>query len=251
MEESVSGFRERGSWPDIVEHGERISRALRECGVTGEAFEEWENWRPKPHERIDTDVSEKTADQASVAEGEGERAGKSPDEDLRTAGKRLSQSYEELGEDDTEGAMKKWQDSVDFVSRAADSAGRKMLRSVENTVYQRVMTQIAPYYFDNELISANVQRDTAGEGTDTFDFEVNINDDAMKIEVSEKLGEYDERIDRWHTDTDKDVSAAEAAEGVEVTHDELEASSAKPAEDVLTDPKSPREDDIATEDNDG
>ena len=248
MEESVSGFRRRGSWPDIVEHGERISRALRECGNEDEAFEEWEEWRPKPHERIETDVSAKTADQASVAEGEGEQAGRSPDEDLRTAGKRLSQSYEELSEDDAAGAMQKWQDSVDYVSRAADSASRKVIRSVENTVYQRVMTQIAPYYFDNELVSANVTRETSGDGSERFVFEININDDDLKAEVSEKLGEYEQQIDRWHVDTDKDVTAAEAAEGVEVTHEELDATSAKPPDERLPDPQTPDEDDEADRD---
>ena len=58
MEESVSGFKVRGTWTDIVEHGERITRALRNAGThtaSGEpsyldAFTEWDEWRPKPHE---------------------------------------------------------------------------------------------------------------------------------------------------------------------------------------------------------
>ncbi len=227
MEESISGFKRQGGWSDVVEHGERISRALRETGVTGEAFEEWEDWRPKPHERIDTDVSEKTASQASIGEGKGERAGASPDQDLKSAGERLTESYEELEADDTDAAVEKWQDSVGYVARAADSAGRKMLRSVEDTVYRRVMTQIAPYYFDNRLISANLQRSTRG-ADGRFIFEVNVNDDELKAAVSERLTEYEDTIDRWHVDTEKDVETAEAAEGVEVTEEELEATSAIP-----------------------
>ena len=250
MEENISGFLERGTWADMVEHGERISRALRECGIDSEAFHEWEDWRPKPHERIETDVSEKTADKASVSQGAGERAGKSPDEDLQTAGERLSQSYEELSDDDPAGAMEKWHDSVEYLSRAADSAGRKMLRSVENTVYQRVMTQIAPYYFDNTLVSANIQQNGSKGQDEHFIFEVNINDDDLKVEVSEKLGEYESRIDRWHVDTEKAVQSVEAAEGVEVTHDELETTSAKPPGEELTDPKSPREDGLVPDDED-
>lgn len=239
MEESVSGFKQRGSWADIVEHGERITRALRECGATDEAFEEWEEWRPKSHERMETDVSVKTADQASIAEGEGERAGKTPDEDLKTAGERLSESYAELGEDDTDAALDKWHDSVDYVARAADSAGRKMLRRVENTVYQKVMTQLAPYYFDNELVSANVQRVSRSRNGEEFIFEVNVNDDALKDEVSEKLAEYEDTIDRWHVDTEKAVSIAQAAEGVEVTEEELDTTSANPDIERLIDPKPP------------
>ena len=105
MEESVSGFKRRGTWQEIVEHGERITRALREADVEGEAFDEWNEWRPKSHERLGEDVSEKTAEQASVGEGEGEKAGKEPDEDLRTAGEKLSESYERVEKGDTERAV--------------------------------------------------------------------------------------------------------------------------------------------------
>ncbi|MFB6250300.1 MAG: DUF5828 family protein [Halobellus sp.] len=215
MEESVSGFKVRGSWGDVVEHGERITRALRDAGVDGDAFEEWDEWRPKSHERLGEDVSQKTAVQASVSEGEGEKAGKDPDEDLQTAGERLSESYERVEEGDSDGAVKRWSESLGYVARAADSAGRRALRRVENTVYQRVMTQLAPYYFDNELVSANIQKSRRGEGEVSFIFEVNINDDTLKTEVSDRLGEYDDEVTRWHVDTRKQTETVEAAEGVE------------------------------------
>ncbi len=218
MEESISGFKVRGAWADVVEHGERITRALRDAGVPddprySEAFEEWDEWRPKAHERIEDDVSEKTADQASVSEGEGEKAGKSPEDDLKSAGEKLSESYEKLEDEDTEGAVEGWQDSIGYVRRAADSAGRKALRSVENTVYQRVMTQLAPYYFDNALVSANVQKTT--RGGEAFVFEVNVNDDDLKAAVSDRLAEYEDEHDRWHVDVEKETETAEHAEGVE------------------------------------
>lgn len=245
MEEHVSGFRKRGSWADIVEHGERISRALRECDVDDAYFDEWEEWRPKSHERMETDVNKKTAKQASVARGEGERAGKSPDQDLRTAGERLTQSYEELEENDTKAAVEKWHDSMDFMARAADSAGRKALRRVENTVYRKVMTQIAPYYFDNPLVSANIQRlHRVGDDEERFLFEVNVNEDDLKDTVSDKLAEYEDTIDRWHVDTEKSVETVEAAEGIEVTPKELEVTTAEPpSEDHLPDARRPPQND--------
>jgi hypothetical protein len=241
MEESISGFKVRGTWGDIVEHGERITRALRDLDVNesgdddegedtaetvdGEgldytdAFEEWNEWRPKSHERIEGDVSEKTAEQASVGEGKGEKAGKDPDEDIQTAGEKLTESYEKLEDDDAEGAMDKWGESIEYVARAADSAGRKALRAVEDTVYQRVMTQIAPYYFDNELVSANLQHNTNGD-EDTFTFEINVNDDELKAGVSDRLAEYEDTVDRWHVDTEKETENVEAVEGVEAPEQE-------------------------------
>ncbi|SEW26449.1 DUF5828 family protein [Natrinema salifodinae] len=226
MEESISGFKIRGDWGDIVEHGERITRALRDAGVhdpdqaddahLARAFEEWDEWRPKAHETLDADVSEKTADQASVEEGKGEQAGKEPDEDIKTAGEKLSESYEQLEEDDAEAAVDNWRESIDYVARAADSAGRKALRRVEDTVYQSVMTQLAPYYFDNELVSANVQQAARGsDNGEQFVFEVNVNDDELKDVVSDRLAEFEDEIDRWHVEVEKDTDAAEAIEGVE------------------------------------
>ncbi|MFC7044029.1 DUF5828 family protein [Halobacteriaceae archaeon GCM10025711] len=227
MEESISGFKIRGSWGAVVEHGERITRALRDVAddvidedespefrplLEGDAFEEWDEWRPKSHERLSRDVSEKTAEQAHVNEGEGERAGKNPDEDLQTAGEKLTESYEKLEDDDTKGAVERWQDSIDYVTRAADTAGRKALRKVEDTVYQRVMTQFTPYYFDNELVSANIQR-VRGED-DEFVFEVNVNNDDLKDRVRDRLDAYED-VERWHVDTEKDTEQVEAAEGVE------------------------------------
>ena len=216
MEESISGFKVRGGWNDVVEHGERITHALAEFGVDGDAFEAWEEWRPKNHERLDEDVNEKTADQASIEEGEGERAGKEPNEDLKSAGEKLSESYEHI--DDTDEALDSWNESVEYVARAADSVGRKAIRTIEGTVYKNVMTQVAPYYFDNELVSANLQRSSgAREGDHAgYVFEVNVNDDELKERVSERLAEYDDEVDRWHVTTEKRTDALEAAEGADV-----------------------------------
>lgn len=204
MEESISGFKTRGDWGTVVEHGERITRALREEGVSSEAFTDWNEWRPKSHERLGDEVEQKTAQQASVAKGKGEKAGKGPTEDLKTAGEKLSN-----------GGSEGLQDSLDHVVRAADSAGRQAVRSVEDTVYRRVMTQLAPYYFDNELISANIQKTTGSTEGPTYVFEVDVNDDELKQAVSQRLAEYEDTIDRWHVDTPKRVESAEAAEGAE------------------------------------
>jgi hypothetical protein len=226
MEESVSGFKCRGGWVDVVEHGERITQALEELAaehdVDSDALEEFDEWRPKSHERLDEDVNEKTAEQASVEEGEGEKKGKEPDEDLQTAGEKLAESYENLDEPDE--AVDKWGESIDYVARAADSASRKAIRKVEDTVYRNVMTQMSPYYFDNELFSANIQR-VSGDDRPEYIFEVNVNDDDLKTRVSNRLADYEKAVDRWHVNTEKDTDSAEAAEGVDAPTDDDEPGS--------------------------
>ncbi len=227
MDESVSGFKVRGGWVDVVEHGERITQALEELAeehdVNTEALTEFDDWRPKSHERLDEDVSEKTAEQAHVEEGKGEQEGKSPDDDLQTAGEKLAESYESL--DDPDEAVDKWGESIDYVARAADSAGRKALRKVEDSVYQNVMTRVSPYFFDNDLISANLQRISRSDEPE-YVFEVNVNDDDLKIRVSNLLADYEQEVDRWHVNTEKTTEIVEAVEGVEA-----------PVEDDSTDSK--------------
>jgi len=219
MEESVSGFKERGSWTDIVEHGERVTRALKDVietesvDVAEASLAAWDEWRPKHDERLDEDVSEKTAEQASVEKGAGEKEGKNPDEDLLDAGEKLAESYENL--DDPDEAVDRWTESIDLAARAADSASRKALRAVEGAVYKNVMTQLSPYYFDNELVSANVSRG----GQDDYVLEVNVNDDDLKIRVSNRLADLEQSVDRWHVDTPKETETVAAAEGVESPHD--------------------------------
>lgn len=224
MEEGVAGFKQAGDWGEIVEHGERITSALRDAGADDtypEAFEQWDDWRPKSDDLLESELREKTAEHASITEGKGEAAGKSPNEDVRTAGERLTESYESLEGNDPETALEKWQDSVSHVARAADSAGRKAIRSVEDTVYRRVMTQVAPYYFDNELISANVGSVRNGEGQ--FVLEANVNDDELKSEVSDRLQDLEDEVDRWHVDSEKETDNVEAAEGVEPPEYESDA----------------------------
>lgn len=223
MEESVSGFKVRGDWGEIVEHGERITRALRDIGENGERFEEWDDWRPKSHELLNSEMREKTATHASVKEGTGEKRDKSPNDDIQTAGEKLAESYQKLEDDETGEAVEKWQDSMSYVARAADSAGRRALRSVEDAVYRNLMTQVAPYYFDNGLVSANVSRNR--DPDEPFVLEVNINDDDLKDAVAERLEAYDDKIERWHVDSEKATEAAEAAEGVEPPESEPNADS--------------------------
>lgn len=222
MEESIAGFKITGAWSEVVEHGDRITYALRDLDVDRdddyrEAFQEWDDWRPKADERIREEVAKKTSKQASIGEGEGEKAGKRPDEDLKSAGEKLAESYQAVESEPAE-AVGKWGESIDYVARAADSAGRKALRKVEDTIYRHVMTSISPYYFDNELISANLQRK---RGTDepTYVFEVNLNDEEIKDDLADKLADYEAEYRRWHVETPASTDIAEAAEGIDIPPD--------------------------------
>lgn len=212
IDESISGFEVRGDWWTVVELGDRITRALHESGVDDEAMQEWEAWRPKLTDRIDEEMSEKTASEASVTAGAGERASAGAEEDIEIAGDKLADSYGKATDEDLSGAIDDARESVGHATRGLDTAGRRALRTVEESVYENVMTQVSPYNFDNELISANLRSKNG-----SFVFEVNVNDDELKDVVSELLAEYDDEIDRWRLDVETDTTSIEATRGVELS----------------------------------
>lgn len=192
MDEGVSGFEERGSWREIVEHGRRVSDVLRELlrrdgTPLGPDFQDWEDWRPKIGESLDGEMAQKTSRQAAVDEGEGERQGKEPSEDIKSAGRELKDSVETARNGDVEDAADDVNSSIGHLRRALDSLGRRILRAIERFVYENLMTQVSPHYFDNDLVSANLQREHNGHEEETFLLEVDINDDDLKDQVSDRL----------------------------------------------------------------
>jgi hypothetical protein len=215
MEVAVSGFSIIGTWDDVVEHGERITYALEEEGVSSQAFDEWCEWRPKSHERLHEDVRQKTAAQASVRRGRGERAGIAPNEDLHTAGASLSASAATLGEGEGMRAARLGGRAVGHLRRAVDSSVRGLLRRLEHLVYRRIMTRVSPFYFDNTLLSANIDRSDRRGPSQRYHFEVDIANDRLKHAVADRLDTYEDRYPRWHGHVRKDTTVAEDVEGVE------------------------------------
>jgi len=187
MEERVSGFRGRGSWADVVDHGDRITRALRAAGVDETALTAWEGWRPKAEDRLEAEVSERTVEEATLDEGPGERAGQPPSEDLERASERAVESIETADGDGPGDVVEKWAESLEHLLRAADTTARRAVRTVESTVYEEVMTRFTPYYFDDEPVSATLRRTTRLEDGDEFVFEVTVSDDDLRAELSRRL----------------------------------------------------------------
>lgn len=180
---SVSGFSTEGKWVDVVEMGERVSFALSNtvCYDYSRDIERFNSWRPKAKEDLSTDMNRKTSRQAS----------------LDTDDKRI--------DSDVEGS---------FVQRLYSLLYNSLLEGFSRTeeyVYQNLMTKVSPYYFDSQLLSANLRR----KDTNLYKIEINVNDDDIKTEVAEKLLKYDEEYDRWHIGLEFDASTFVSSEGIE------------------------------------
>lgn len=143
VQETISGFKTKGSWDDVVKHGEQISQILRKEGVEGKEFDEWEEWRPRSTEDIGHEIQDKTAEQVSV----------DPEE-----------------------------------SSGIKKTGKQVFQTIEETVYKNIMVKTNPCYFDNELISANIEKKTSViGGSDKFSLEVKVYDSHLKDEIRKKL----------------------------------------------------------------
>ncbi len=219
--ESVSGFKLTGKWSEIVKHGEMIAFALEELNSDSHlGFEkeltEYNDWRPKLSENVKTDINNKTADKATISENKREKEANKPQQDIKKAGEKAIGSYKDLNE--PEEAVKDWRESADYATRAAIVAARKSIRKVEKTIYKNLMTVVSPYYFDNNLVSANLNR--VQKNPHIYKLEININEDNIKSDVSNKLKKYNDTYDRWHVSANKNVDDHKLVEGSDDVTDE-------------------------------
>lgn len=215
--EGISGFKVRGGWVDVVEHGEQIAFALEELyqdedyDINNDEILEYNTWRPKSSENMRSDVNKKTAEKAMISENKKEKEANKPQEDMKIAGEKVIYSYKDLGEPDE--VFKDWIESLGYAARAFTVTARKSIRQVEKSVYKNVMTVMSPYYFDNNLVSANMNR--INTNPQKYELEININDENIKSEVSNKLKNYGEEYSRWHVSADKNTDIINLVEGVE------------------------------------
>lgn len=138
MQETISGFKEEGSWEEVVRHGEQISRILQKHTQNDE-FHEWDEWRPREHEDLGDEVARKTVEKASV----------DPD------GKGLKKKSQEF------------------------------FREFEEAVYSKIVSRTNPLYFDNQLVSANIEK--KGTASDEFTFEIKVHPKSARRKVRRTL----------------------------------------------------------------
>lgn len=121
--------------------------------------------------------------EAQHGKGAGEQPGWAPREYLE----RALESIEKAEGDGIEDIHERWRDTLDHSLRAAGTTTRRAACKIEKAVYEQVMTRFTPYYFDNELVTANIRQTTRLETDDGFVFEVNVNDDELKGDVGQRL----------------------------------------------------------------
>lgn len=222
MEDSVSGFRITGPWEEVVEHGERISAAVRrvvkrkedvegrEMDSVVQEIDDFEDWRPKVDDK-ETTMSERTAEKASVGEGKLEKENKSVQETAVEAQSDMKGAVESAAKLDKDETQEKLNDSVVRTGQMTDSFFRRVLRWFEERVYKYVMTQISPYYFDNQLINANFTE----HSKEKYTLEISIADDEIRSCVREEMEVIEEEAPKWRVESRINTEPAVESEGID------------------------------------
>lgn len=151
VDNKVSGLQKRGDWYSIVKFGQKVSEVLHDYDVDDELLEEWDYWRPHMNDDFDTDMRRRTSKFASTN----------------------PQSVDK----------ERFDNSVRYLLNRCEEFGQQFIQCSEELVYDNLMTRVCPYYFDNQLISANIRK----KAEDKYLFEVKINDDSLRSEVEDEL----------------------------------------------------------------
>lgn len=194
MEKGISGFQVDGSWDQIVDHGDRISRILHELGASAhprmsrgaydDALAEWDRWRPRPADSLDEDLRPRTAKQASLNPKNGDHGTEAALQDLGRAWRALLDGPERIPDGGASAWLSRLTEATRLSSRAVATGVQHAAKSAEEAVYLHVMTQLSPCYFDNRVVSANLERQP---GSDAYSFEININSDELKDRVGTEI----------------------------------------------------------------
>lgn len=224
--ESISGFRVTGEWDEIVEHGERISYTLKkiDVGEYQDYLDEYNNWRPKAVEN-NKDISKKTADKASIDEDDNEK-NNNPKDEINKAREKVSESVSDISDKEPKKAYNDTSESAKHAYNAVRNISRKTFRKGEEAVYENIMTKLSPYYFDNKLISANVSQISNNK----YEFEVNVNVDNIKQNVSDDLQDIYDDIKRKNITKElksSDIDTFDIDEAEEHIAAELESDEAR------------------------
>ncbi len=180
MKENISGFKVQGGWNGVVDHGKKISNALEDEGIEGEKLEDWDEWRPKLNEDIE-DITEKTVKKASIKKNTIEKKENGLGKEVEKTKEKLTESVDSLKENNKKQATNKITDTLNHFKDTIITISRMTVRKTERLVY-RLMTKFTPYYFDNQLVSAELKKKRQD-----YTFEININNDDLKTKIQEKI----------------------------------------------------------------
>lgn len=177
VEQDSFGYSFKGTWEEIVRHGEEIVTAFEDSKVKQDTISEWDSWRPRVGEQ-EPEMREKTVEKAKVDEGN------DTSEDVAETAEKLDEAREKTAEGEIGEAAESASQASKSAGKAVEDASRDMMRSFEDKVYRRI-TKRNPLYFDSENFNATLEElSSVGEKVKK------VKDKLMNGEEGEKDSEY-------------------------------------------------------------
>lgn len=178
-----AGIRYQGNWEEICDFADYLSEIINDYIDDGEALNDYKQWKPEEHES-EGELSKKTAEDASMEETDIEKKFNGTKEELNEARDNLLDSIEHAANGD---------DPREKIKRACKKIGRTMgaksigsVREMEKQIYDKIMLQLNPFYFDDESFSVNLEKNN---GNDLYILTLNIPNEKIREDVKERIKE--------------------------------------------------------------
>ncbi|MFW5928550.1 MAG: DUF5828 family protein [Thermoplasmatota archaeon] len=176
-----AGVRYIGEWGEICDFADYLNELIKRYVDNSKDVENYEKW--KPHEKEgEKELSDRTAENASLKETKIEKKFNGTKEELNEARENIVGSVKEV----TNG-----KDPRCKIKKASKKIGRTMgaksvesIRSLEKQIYKKIMLQVNPFYFDTENFSVNVEKNN---GSDLYTLTLNIPDEKIRDRIQEKI----------------------------------------------------------------
>lgn len=182
-----AGLTAEGEWAQIVRFCEyfdsRLQRESVEVEIDADNLQEWQDWYPKEQED-QQQLRERTVSHASY------EPGLTPEEQLEKSASRLSSSRENLQSGQPEEAIQELVTGTQNGLLGLLVLVGMVAGNVESFIYQFFMVKTNPSYFDNHLLSANVQQVTEATSQDSphYKIQIKVHDQDLRDRLSRRIG---------------------------------------------------------------
>ncbi len=178
-----AGIRYQGNWEDICDFADYLSDIIDEHIDGGEALSDYEEWKPE-EDGCEARLSKKTAEEASIEETKIEKDFNGAKEELDDARNDLLESVEDATNgNDPRGELK---EACKKIGRAMGAKSIESIRVLEMQIYDKIMLQLNPYYFDEEDFSIHLEQN---DETDHYTLTLNITDEEVREAVKDRVKE--------------------------------------------------------------
>lgn len=178
VSETNAGVKAKGTWNEICDFLGELQLSLKDY-LDEDSAQRLHNWRPRENEDTE-ELKEKTVEDASLDKKKVEEECGNKKEELKEGSKDIARSVKKAKKGKSKEKLK---NGAKKVAKAVGSESIEMLRDAEETVYEKIMLKLNPYYFDDDDFSINFKKERSGEYT----INVNATDEELRKDLKRNL----------------------------------------------------------------